>query len=69
MSQQILVNLSKAEKKALRILAAIEEQSMGEFTRESIRAKWSVYYPDYPLGDLPKGHKNVSKEVEEKDEA
>jgi len=55
MDDQLLVNLSKAEKRALRILAAIEGQSMNEFTRESIRAKWSVYFPDYPLGAKPTG--------------
>lgn len=67
MPKKFLFNLSKAEKRALRILAALENQSMGEFTRDSIRAKWSVYFPDYPLGEPPTDHK-APKEDDEDDE-
>ena len=63
-----LVNLSHAEKKALRILAAIEQVSMGEFTRESIRAKWSVRFPNYPLGNPPTDHKSKGKQDDDEGE-
>jgi hypothetical protein len=66
---RFIFNLSKAERRALRILAALEDQNMGEFTRDSIRAKWAIHYPDYPLGDAPHPHglDNKKKHNEKED--
>lgn len=60
--QTFLFDLTHREKKALRILAAMEGISMGEFTRESIRAKWNVYFPNYPLGEAPTDHMNKKRD-------
>ena len=68
MPKRFLFNLDHKEKKALRILAAIEGLSMGEFTRESIRAKWSVYFPNYPLGQAPTEKQDKTKDKRENDE-
>lgn len=67
---RFIFNLSKAERRALRILAALENQNMGEFTRDSIRAKWRIYYPDYPLGEVPQSHYELDnkKKHSEKEE-
>ncbi len=56
-----LTMLSPSEKKALRILAAIENKSMGEFTRETIRDLWTKYYPQYALGEIPTDKDNPDK--------
>jgi hypothetical protein len=52
-----LMLLSPSEKKALRILASIENKSMGEFTRSSIKELWNKYYPKYELGEIPSDYK------------
>jgi hypothetical protein len=52
--EKLLIELTKAEKRALRILAALGEISMGEYVRrEAIHELWSQHYPDAPLGQEP----------------
>lgn len=64
-----LTMLSPAEKRALRILAAIESKSMGEFTRETIRELWTKYYPQYALGEVPTNSDNPEKHKYAKDKS
>jgi len=67
MTHKFLFSLSHKEKRALEILAAMEGVNMGEFTRQSIRAKWSVYFPNYPLGQPPTEHKIENKKDKDED--
>ena len=55
---RLLIELTKAEKRALRILAALGEVSMGEhIRREAIHELWEQHYPGRPLGQEPTGKK------------
>ena len=61
----LLIELSKAEKRALRILSAMGEVSMGEYVRrEAIREMWAQHFPDTPLGKSPNTHGKVDEDEE-----
>lgn len=64
--QTFLIELTKAEKRALRILAALGEISMGEYVRrEAIHEMWAEHFPDLPLGKSPSTHEK--EQEDEKD--
>lgn len=65
MSDELLIKLSKAEKRALRILAAFGEVSMGEHIRQEIREKWDQYFPTTPLGQEPKKKEGHHEKAED----
>jgi len=63
-----LIELTKAEKRALRILAAYGDVSMGEFIRrEAIHQLWEERFPDERLGNLPDPQPDA-EETDEDDE-
>jgi len=53
-NNDLMIRLTHAEKKALRMLAAFGEISMTEhIRREAIYDLWEKYFPDVPLGSNP----------------
>jgi hypothetical protein len=56
-----LMWLSPAEKRAMKILAAIEGRSMADYTRESIKEAWRQHFPHYELGEVPQKNEQDNK--------
>jgi hypothetical protein len=62
------LKLTRAERRALDILAALGEVSMGEYVRrKAIIAMWRARFGDAPLGRVPNGHKSEKEEDGEDD--
>lgn len=61
--KQFNVKLSKAEKSALRILAALDDLSMGDHIRAvAIVELWNEHFPGVPLGQDPSKQYRNGKE-------
>lgn len=64
--EQFNVKLSKAERSALRILAALGDLSMADHIRENaIIALWKARFPNVPLGRDPYKRSGNTKTKEE----